>query len=1117
MNVSVNGKRFTVSDFGGVQEAIVEYTVSEDLLPSYARVTSETDTSATVVFIKNEFPERLNDFDEQSLKKLSREYPNLEEITIVLEYIRQNPDDRYGPSEYISRKYPNLVQNLSDYSTDEDGSKIKEYSDNLATDIAVLRKSVEKSQEQQTILDQLTPVESTNVVLEASESTIELDLPNDDSLVDVFDAFQTSGEIPFVHLHLGEREFYKVYPDVKIREWNSDEYSDGVHFKVLTRELGTASKRSRLSTFYSSGVWTSDNKIELAVSIDSDITAEDVKNVVFDSIKDRVEYTVVDSRESSFRASFFVEIDSFNTAVFSDLIANDPFMSYYLSLNEQNGSATEKTRYVIYFGPPGVPPLTISLTIEPSGITFRTNKSKTLEQFERARSVLIKLMSYYLEQKQRVIEEYSKYVKPKSFAKYERIKGGSTQNMKTGQRLLALQKQLPDVFSGGYASVCSQEFQPYIVTEKEAAALKKKFKKAGGKNVDKLILEFEGKLFACYDPSLEREHIWPRMKNNTKGSEKYPQVPCCYITMGKGPAKTKKIKYNPRDITHIFSPPKKAEPGRYGELPINMAFVSDGVDGRVLRYGIKNDPQSIFYCLEYAFNDDFLKNPSQMQQKVVEVKEKMIDSNMNLTKQETYAIDTDNLKMMLESDTDFIDPRLFLRLLEKTYETNIYLFSSEDNGKYIIPDAKYAYLPSAKIYDRSVVINMFPMARGYEYYCELVVIYDDDQITKVHSNSPFERKIKEVSAEVNKIYVLAPEAIFPYTNKSSFAPISQYIDNNGKCRMINFDKGSVVVPPMAPFDLKISSILVTMKKDDALALAVKNEWKLEMQDVRNKKVIGFWFSVNSVNGYFYIPVKKTSPIKKIPASPSYLPDPIRSFSRSRLENMNNARRLAEILKQYTLFEASHRVSDEDTTEMFVVKKGHSYDIKKIGKKLERGGQMYSNGKLIVHSESMRKRLAYFLKRYEINDYQDLLRYKDRKLMKDFYRTLSDFRENKNQLVFLSLDSIEDWAKYEKKDFCIQSYFEERSRLPYFYRNFSINNNEICIVQHVIDGDLKRACAVSEKWETDRINTGFRTPPTDDGKCTIYGIGGGVVGEGPPVVELYENYYAALLFVNRDGR
>nr|QBK86209.1 MAG: hypothetical protein LCMAC102_00030 [Marseillevirus LCMAC102] len=355
---------------------------------------------------------------------------------------------------------------------------------------------------------------------------------------------------------------------------------------------------------------------------------------------------------------------------------------------------------------------------------------------------------------------------------------------------------------------------------------------------------------------------------------------------------------------------------------------------------------------------------------------------------------------------------------------------------------------------------------------------------------------------------------------------SQYIDDNGKTRVLNYQSGvSLMTSPLPPLNVPISKEIREIAQKTALKFIKAKGLQITMQDGNQQKIQGLWVeSINSEIYYGYIPIKVSNPLSNIDYTPLTLNDPLRTGKNSELQKMQHDRKVADYLKQYTLFEYSQNPK-KFSEENFIVIPDHKYDIETLDKKLiPDNNVMYRDGKLIVLSEDIADRLTAFLQVQLLNDTPGLKNYKDRTVIKDYYRTLSDFRKSEGQLVFLTRSSLLKW-KSEKiriaEQTLIVSYIRPTFVEPYFFRNTNVAKGRLMLIQNVENGSLEKALTVAEKWAKDRVNPGFRVeigPAAERVTYTVYTKDGEEEVVKPSgkeehvsVIKYPNNEYAALLF------
>ena len=243
---------------------------------------------------------------------------------------------------------------------------------------------------------------------------------------------------------------------------------------------------------------------------------------------------------------------------------------------------------------------------------------------------------------------------------------------------------------------------------------------------------------------------------------------------------------------------------------------------------------------------------------------------------------------------------------------------------------------------------------------------------------------------------------------------SQYIDNNGKTRMLNFSDGvSLMTSPLPPFNVPTSDKKINkVDIDTALEFIEERKLKIMVQDGDiNLGIKGLWVESKDREIYFgYIPIKQSRPLDDINFNSLALSNPLRLGKISDLKNMQHFRKVADFLRQYTLFEYSNN-PENFNKDNFVVIPDYHYDIDSLEGKLIPGNKvMYKHKKIIVPSKEVYKRLIMFLKSELLNDTPGVKNFKDRSTIKDYFRTLSDFKKSNNQLTFLNRTNLIEWKK-----------------------------------------------------------------------------------------------------------
>ncbi len=359
---------------------------------------------------------------------------------------------------------------------------------------------------------------------------------------------------------------------------------------------------------------------------------------------------------------------------------------------------------------------------------------------------------------------------------------------------------------------------------------------------------------------------------------------------------------------------------------------------------------------------------------------------------------------------------------------------------------------------------------------------------------------------------------------------SQYIDDSGKTRMLNYSDGiSLMIPPMAPRNIETNGDVYFPTKEKALEFIQNRGLKIEMQDGDKNGIQGLW-----LEGYSYIPIEeKSEAIPNIDFAPQYMIDPLISTSESKLKEMQLHRKIAEFLKQYTLFEFSMRnAKDEEFgQDSFVLYPEYRYEnIDSLEKRLiPDNNVMYDDGKLIVPSEKVREGLLNYLKIKRFNDEKGVNNFKDRKMIENYYQNLTDFKTSDGQLIFMDRSSAIRWrgeTLRNRDNSRVFNYIRPNVREAYFYRNINIRNGKLAIVQNVRKDSFYRVLKVGLIWEKDRRNVGYNidvqeSDNTEGISYTLYSkMGFGInmkkdTSEDVTILEYVSKRglgYAALLFI-----
>lgn len=327
--------------------------------------------------------------------------------------------------------------------------------------------------------------------------------------------------------------------------------------------------------------------------------------------------------------------------------------------------------------------------------------------------------------------------------------------------------------------------------------------------------------------------------------------------------------------------------------------------------------------------------------------------------------------------------------------------------------------------------------------------------------------------------------------------ISQYIDANGKTRMLNYRHNgrtvSLMTSPLPPFDLPSPATIKEAPIDIVSDFMKTKGLEVVRQDkVKDTEdtIKGVWVTLEEQSPpiyYGYIPVQSSQAIPNVDFADENTRDPLRVNGVSELEEYRHNRKTADYLKNYTLY-AYSLDPDNFGEDSFEVIPDYTYDLEAINKRLNDNPIMFTNdGRLKVPSEEVKRKLLSYLKVQLATDAPTVMNYKNRTNIDDYYQSIYDFRTSNSQLVFINKESLMRWKQETIRQTSVNVVghrLVEDAVEPYYYRNSNVRRNRLAIVQNVEGGELKLALSVAGKWVSEQINLGYRANGIETDPSTV---------------------------------
>lgn len=836
MKIFINGEEFDVFDYDDditiLERYSLKFSDSDPALPSFFKITDQdfvlkNNLKLQVEDVRDYIGEldQYNLADEDIIQDILSKYPRLRKREIGFLWIFSHPDEEIEPENF----------KLLDRSAFLSSIKGKKSTSEFRKEIErINNKNKHISTEEKRIYKELSRVDSVPVepfTVEEISVAVGLTLSERETILDVFDAMIVSKDIPFISLVYKKKKYFKVYTHtIPPDEWIDKEREvEGIYFKILNQPTSKlSSKKILFENLYADGFWSIENIVYFTFRI-RDGGEDEIRNKIFSVIGDRLTYDVVSSRQIAIKGTFLVKDFVLERYIFADLVATDALFKRFLFFDERGGSdnkiktALTKARLFVHYMPSvkeGASSLGITITpildSAKESLSFRVSGATNFQQANAVANTFSKLLSLYRERAPEIKALYESIIPTLKQPKVEKKKEIPV-DKKTKKRLAALRAVDPDMFRERYGDQCQREGQPLVVTKEEAEKAIQKFGKQGVPNPTHKVMFFNGNYFLCDprepDDKKAKPHVWPGLKvnkpsNKLKGvalenaiafANKHPLLPCCY-TMDQYTKKASQLrmymekqggdkgetKKKPSGTgEHILGPNKFALPDRFGEMPFNWGKIFKNLKLKkvskgkqefypILRYGVSETPDSFVHCLEKVFNPSYSSlSVKKREEQVMKVRKRISEwPSFGIAKQEAFDYTDDTLRDILNDPNMYIDPDLFVSILQMHYKCNIFLYSVDaenPNGSVVIPRNSQAYLSREVDEERpSVLIVKYEVGKDFPYQCELVSSIKIRQGKIEDVEFKFERSSRILDMAIkmfynsNEVFVVSPNGYTPY-------------------------------------------------------------------------------------------------------------------------------------------------------------------------------------------------------------------------------------------------------------------------------------------------------------------------------------------------------------------
>ncbi len=751
----------------------------------------------------------------------------------------------------------------------------------------------------------------------------------------------------------------------------------------------------------------------------------------------------------------------------------------------------------------------------------------TKAEAERFRTILNKIFEYYFASgyKEFLAEDYE-LIFP-DFA--NRLTQYETKQKKTVARRKMLKDYDPDMFVIDYQRFCTHE--PTVLETEEAY----KEAVVAGYDVMVYPLYKENTVRRAYICKHKNYPYVGLKINSLNNRDKVPFLPCCYTAPQVDNVNRPRWKYEhqedetevPTSTTErrsrkpkIFISNKALRRDVYSMLPGLVDKFLRIIDPRsfpvykdyitFVRQGTIRDKNSILDALIKAIIDykKDLDGPTQREkdnareyQQFMEsrlpgkILEKMfnryeyMDQNerivylskireklasllpYNTTAQSTFNMELKTLTDYIVNDMEYLDVKLFWRVLEEVFHVDIFLFQRNDDNPQGIMGSPL-FLQEYLQYQRRKIDNKWRFSvllfetTGGEFdrldYPQIELIksfghsIEDETETEIVIIFSWFDAVKDtvmlsrLRKAFNDMFAYNNHPNHPISNVFTSKPLAQCSDFYGKIRLLQFANDiCVLTEPLPALDatdlssdlrsckltpvsintarafLRVENVenitpitigsqivgLQCIKEDPEYAIHTLANLR-EQGDLRVKNLVKFYIPI--------IPVDTEEEKKMVNPSSSMISAPSFILKSSLLDDFNQLARLARYIIEYMLwiFSKWHQANKGSLNDQKYIKRfadekfdvinNHKYPLR-IPRRLDSNlSGLINNGKIIVSKIEIRNRLIYALQiRIKQND-KEVLNYHSRIYIKNYYQDVTDFERQDTNIILFGREMVLSW-------------------------------------------------------------------------------------------------------------
>lgn len=890
--------------------------------------------------------------------------------------------------------------------------------------------------------------------LEKIKYVLEIGQTTDTTINEVFNSIVLNTKIPFASMG----GYFKVLKDfIPDREWIFDTDPNVISLKLIK----SGNEYEDVKFKFENGIF----KITLEADTEK-VSKEAVVETVLSVIK-KSNPVVTRDEPISVKGVFYIPDQNLDKYVFAHLVMNDP--SFSVLVIDEVGKATKEKNSIYSYYNTGIYQMSIVLTpkimdrfdpsmkgqssiLFPEGssyLRFRVSMKGERDAIEMQENIS-KLVALYNIRYQDVVNLYRKYIPsfPEVKASKKAVKAAKK---KTGE------------------SRRCQHF-PIIVTEDEAVNYSDYMK----------FPAEDGQIYTCETEKLGKfKYVGLQYRKETGEFS-----PCCFEINQKTKKNSNYNKYlkvletGNKDILEqkvkqqrLITTKKYVDNGNFGDVFYpNVLKFFEMCDSSVkyFRLGVHRSKMSFLNCIM-----EVAREPGAPVISVDDVRSKLEElagnnSMLSLCRQELPDKTSEEIREMLLSPDTYIDPKLFVRMVETEFKCKIFIFS--ENGM-VVPRHFKNYLRYENIYTKVVTVieHMGSESQDAKYpQCELIVYSKEGETTYYYQPSQaVSTYAEEIFSEMTSSYILGNKVEKYVIDLDNI--VGQTIDSYGKVSsfLINHPKGIFRVYtayPMPPGNFPEDVTPTYIPTINDISSLFSNFKFVARNGISNCVLV-------TLENKYYIQITNTSTTHSVEQD-VVIPE---TSEDSGLRTFNMYKTLARYMTEYMIHAFSGYINSNnlplssDSIEAFVktsVKVDPDVVYGAISKKFT-SGTILRDGKIVLPSVEILKRLVYTLRLEISRNPNGVLSYYKRTNIDAYILDITDFAYVPTQVILYGSDTVQRYI-YELNNYHTFNYnVGFTGPKPFFYKNIHIDNNKAFLAQGV--DNIEDAKSIVHNWNKSGIN------------------------------------------------